>query len=168
MSRSRRLCWLPVAFCLTWSVCWAADVLAAGGRPTAEQLQFFEAKIRPILLENCHKCHSGAKPKGGLTLDQAEGAFAGGESGNAAIVPGKPEASLLVEAINRTSLEMPPDKKLTESEIAAITEWIRAGAAWPEESGTSASVRKNPNQISDEDRAHWAFQAIRMAPPPEL
>src|SRR5436309_15924941 len=78
-------------------------------KPTPEQLQFFETKVRPILVANCQKCHSGKEPKGDLHLDSRGGLLAGGESGDV-VVPGQPEKSLLVEAINRTSIEMPPDK----------------------------------------------------------
>src|SRR4051812_18208903 len=75
---------------------WAAE-------PTTEQTQFFEAKIRPILVENCHRCHGDQKQSGKLRLDSAAAMLAGGESGPA-IVPGDPEKSRLVEAINYGSL----------------------------------------------------------------
>ena len=103
-------------------------------------LEFFESKVRPILVANCQKCHSTDKHKGGLRLDSGQAILAGGDTGPA-VVPGKPEASLLVEAINYSGLEMPPTGKLGNREIATLTEWVRMGAPWPaEEAG--AAVRK--------------------------
>src|SRR5689334_20547302 len=101
-----------------------ALALAAAPEPTRDQIRFFEEKVRPILAENCYKCHGSKKQKGSLRLDLPEMALAGGESGPA-IVPGKPEQSPLVEAIKWESLEMPPTGKLSESQIATLTEWIR-------------------------------------------
>jgi len=75
------------------------SALAAAPEPSREQLKFFEEKVRPILAENCYKCHGSEKQKGSLRLDAREAVLAGGESGPV-IVPGKPNESALVEAIN--------------------------------------------------------------------
>ena len=156
-------------FAPSWAAVMAAGVLLASGsfrpalagetaKPTPEQLQFFETKVRPILVANCQKCHSGKEPKGDLSLDSRGGLLAGGESGDV-VVPGQPQKSLLVEAINRTSIEMPPDKKLADADIATLTEWVKLGAPWPEEPGASGpALRKSRGKITDEDRAYWAFQ----------
>ena len=136
--------------------------------PTPEQEKFFEEKVRPVLVANCYKCHSDKEQKGDLRLDSAEAAMAGGESG-AVIVPGKPEESLLVEAINYQSLEMPPDGKLGEEAIAALTEWVRLGAPWPGGHGSGAggpALRKGKDKLTDEDRAWWAFQPVKDSPIP--
>ena len=148
----------------------AANVLRGGetAKPTPEELQFFESKVRPILVQNCHKCHSGAKPKGDLSLASRDGLLAGGESGDV-VIPGQPEKSLLVEAINRQSIEMPPDKKLADDEIATLTQWVKIGAPWPEEQGgTGPAIRKTRGKITDEDRSYWAFQPVRSAPLPDV
>ena len=102
---------------------------------TSAQAEFFETKVRPILVENCYKCHSAGaeKIKGGLVLDTREGWMKGGDSGPA-LVPGKPEQSLLVKAIRYTDrdLAMPPnDKKLPDNLIADLEQWIRLGAPDP-------------------------------------
>src|SRR5580765_1136874 len=81
--------------------------IAATPEPSPEQVKFFEEKVRPILAENCYKCHGSDKQKGKLRLDLREAALAGGENG-AVIVPGKPEESVLVEAIKWQSFEMLP------------------------------------------------------------
>jgi hypothetical protein len=141
---------------------------AATPEPSRDQLKFFEEKVRPILAENCYKCHGSDKQKGNLRLDVREAVFAGGESGPV-IVPGKPDESALVEAIKWQALEMPPTGKLTDSQIATITEWIRLGAPMPKDHGAGAgvSVRKTRGIITDEDRQWWAFQPIARhnAPP---
>jgi hypothetical protein len=134
--------------------------VAATPEPSRDQLRFFEEKVRPILAENCYKCHGSDKQKGNLRLDIREAAFAGGESGPV-IVPGKPDESALVEAIKWQALEMPPTGKLSDTQIATITEWIRLGAPMPKDhgSGSGLSVRKIRG-ITDEDRQWWAFQPI--------
>src|SRR6185369_1193878 len=136
-------------------------------KPTPEQVQFFETKVRPILVANCQKCHSGKEPKGDLSLDTRGGLLAGGESGDV-VVPGQPAKSLLVEAINRTSIEMPPDKKLADADIATLTEWVKLGAPWPEEpGGNGPALRKSRGKITDEDRSYWAFQPVKKTAAPE-
>src|SRR5262245_59473665 len=102
----------------------ASICLAAAPEPPADQFKFFEEKVRRILAENCYKCHGSETQKGSLRLDLREMALAGGESGPV-IVPGKPEESVLVEAIKWESFEMPPTGKLNELQVATLTEWIR-------------------------------------------
>jgi hypothetical protein len=140
---------------------------AAAPEPTKEQIRFFEEKVRPILAENCYKCHGSEAQKGSLRLDIREMALAGGESGPV-IVPGKPDQSALVEAIKWEALEMPPSGKLNESQIATLTEWIRIGAPMPKDHGApdGIAVRKTRGVITDEDRQWWAFQPIRGAAVP--
>ena len=108
----------------------------------AEQsTDFFEQKIRPLLVERCQACHSSAtgKTSGGLALDTRQGWVTGGDNGPA-IVPGKPEESLLLKAITYTDpdLRMPPagnGERLTAEEVAMVTEWIKAGAIDPRVAG---------------------------------
>src|SRR5580658_7774496 len=96
------------------------------------QIEFFESKVRPVLAGTCQKCHGGAAHKGGLRLDSRDAALKGGDSG-AAVVPGNPEASPMIEAINYRGLEMPPTGKLRPREIEALVEWVKMGAPWPKE-----------------------------------
>src|SRR5690242_2550657 len=105
----RRLCFSITGCFLIAPIC-----LGAGPEPNRDQLRFFEEKVRPILAENCYKCHGSEKQKGNLRLDVREAVFAGGESGPV-IVPGKPDESALVEAIKWQALEMPPTGKLTDN-----------------------------------------------------
>lgn len=136
--------------------------------PTPEQLKFFEEKVRPVLAQNCFKCHGEDKQKGDLRLDVHEAFLAGGESGPA-IVPGKPKESLLLDAVNYASLEMPPDGKLSESEIEILTTWVKIGAPWPKEhGGAGPGLRKVRDKITAADREYWAFQPVRRAALPEV
>jgi len=92
---------------------------------------FFERRVRPVLVERCHKCHSGEKARGGLRLDSRERIVKGGETGPA-LVAGQPGGSLLLQAVEQTGgLKMPPNGRLKAAEIEALREWIAAGAPWP-------------------------------------
>ena len=134
---------------------------------TPAQLAFFENKIRPLLVENCYKCHSQSseKIKGGLLLDTREGLLQGGNSGPA-VVPGDPEKSLLIKAIRYVDpdLQMPPPqgggKKLSTTQIADVEAWVTMGA--PDPRAGKASVRS----AADEGKRHWAFQPVKKPPVP--
>jgi mono/diheme cytochrome c family protein len=131
-------------------------------------VQFFETKIRPVFVENCVKCHGDKKPKADLRLDSLAGMLSGGDQGPA-IVPGDPEKSLLIKAIRHDDreLKMPPTGKLTKDQIADITQWVKMGAPWPgADKGTV--VRKGEFQITDKDRAHWAFQPRKRPAVPQV
>lgn len=132
---------------------------------TSEQTKYFEEQIRPVLATHCYKCHGAEKQKGELRLDSRAAILAGGESGPAMVL-GKPDESLLVDAINHQSFEMPPDGKLPEKEIAALTQWVRAGAPWPGEKAGAAVVKRE--KITDEDRKFWSFQPVQRVAPPKL
>ena len=130
--------------------------------PTAEQAQFFETRIRPILVENCHRCHGEKKHNGNLRLDSAAAMLAGGESGPA-IVAGEPEKSRLIEAINYGGLEMPPDARLKPEQIKLLTEWVKIGAPWPGGGDVALQPRKGGLVVTDADRQHWSFQLVRRS-----
>ena len=87
-----------------------------------EQIEAFEKNIRPLLVKHCYKCHSADSDplKGGLIMDSREALIEGGDSG-AAIVPGKPEESLLISAVKYKSFEMPPNGKLPEKKSVCLT-----------------------------------------------
>ncbi len=136
--------------------------------PTPEAVRFFESRIRPILADNCFKCHGDKKQRGGLRLDSRAALMSGGDQG-AAIMPGKPEESLLLKAVrHEDELKMPPTKKLAKEQIADLTQWVRMGAPWPSSDASSSAVRKREFQISERDRAHWAFQPVKRPPVPAV
>ena len=136
-------------------------------------VEFFEKQVRPILSARCQGCHGPAKQKGGLRLDARETALAGGSTGPA-VVPGKPNESLLVDAINYgETYHMPPKSKLPPEEIATLTEWVQRGAPWGPGARTnseSPGAGKIPGVLSKEEfeaRARfWSFQPLSHPAPP--
>ena len=116
----------------------AADAPALPPTPAPlakEAVDYFEARVRPVLIDRCYTCHDGAgtKPvKGGLSLSTREGVLRGGESGKPAIVPGDPAASPLIKAVKWTDeqLKMPPraEHRLTAEQVADLEAWVRMGA----------------------------------------
>src|SRR5262245_30553675 len=112
-------------------VCASFGVFASAAEPPpdAKKVEFFETKIRPVLVENCYKCHSEdaakeKKLKGGLKLDTQAGLRAGGDTG-AAVVPGKPDAGTLLKSLYyEGEVQMPPKGKLPEQVIKDFEKWI--------------------------------------------
>ena len=141
---------------------------ADGGAETEfrpEQIRFFETDVRPLLVEHCFECHAAEKQKGGLRLDARELILSGGDSGPA-IAAGKPDESLLIEAVRYESFEMPPKGQLPEEDVATLVRWVKAGAPWPD-GETIASARTEPD-ITDEDRNHWAYRPLTDPDVPEV
>ena len=143
----------------------AADKQPTAEQPTAEQLRFFEMKVRPLLAARCFKCHGPKKQSGKLRLDSHAAILTGGESGPA-LTPGDAGDSLLIEAINYESVEMPPDGKLPADQIAVLTTWVKMGAPWPGGQRNTPVVAKP--KITAEDRAFWSFQPLRNVQPPAV
>src|SRR5262245_53515517 len=145
-------------------------VLMAGSAPGADDpkgIDFFEKYIRPVLVANCYQCHSASAKelKGELRLDTKEGVLKGGESG-LAVVPGKPEESLLIKALrHEDGLEMPPKERLPDSVVANFVKWIELGAPDPRKAGVT-TVGGKINVA--EARKFWAFQPPKIAPPPSV
>ena len=133
-----------------------------------QQLELFEKQIRPLLIEHCLECHGPEKQEGGLNLATRESLLKGGDSG-AALVPGKPKESLLVEAVEYLSEpKMPPSGKLPAEKIELLRRWVESGAAWAKDSplsdGTTTTRRF---EVSEKQQRWWAFQPVRdQAPPP--
>jgi mono/diheme cytochrome c family protein len=129
---------------------------------------FFREKVQPILSKSCFKCHShGEKMKANLLVDSREALLTGGDTGPA-IVPGDPAKSLLIEAVAYTNkdLQMPPKgEKLTDAQIATLTQWVKLGAPWPEEPGQKMKSRPR-GTITDADRQWWAFKPVAKVEPP--
>lgn len=159
-------CWLTLCVLLCGSSIWAPS----GHAQTNDRkgLDFFEAKIRPVLVESCYQCHSAnaasqGKLKGGLQVDTRAGLIKGGDSGTS-IVPGKPGESLLIAALKHESVEMPPKGKLPESIIGHFVKWIEMGAPDPRE-GEVVTIE---GVDIDAGRQHWAFQPLHEIVPPTV
>ncbi len=128
-----------------------------GNAADTAAFEFFEKQVRPLLVARCYQCHSGKKAGGGLSLETAQGWRTGGESG-AAIVVGKPDQSLLIDAINYGSLEMPPPDaggRLPADEIEILTRWVAMGAPDPRSPGDSLG-----GMSLEEAKSWWAFQPL--------
>ncbi len=132
----------------------------------AEAIKYFETHVRPLLAAECYECHGPDKAKSGLRLDHLDLMLKGGETGPA-IVPGKPQESLLIEAVRRDDPDfaMPPKKELTEAQVAILDQWIEHGAIWPDEQLTKSKV--DQNGFTDEDRKWWAVQPVRDVKVPQ-
>lgn len=132
-----------------------------------EKTAFFEQKIRPLLVGSCLKCHGDAgKPKGGLRLDSRSGWEQGGDTGPA-VVPGKPDLSLLIKAVRYADadLQMPPSGKLADAQIALLEQWVLMGAPDPrvESPAGAAAVSARAEATS-----HWAYQPLRSVSAPKV
>lgn len=143
-------------------IAWVMLPPPAAATGTAD-LEFFEKKVRPILVERCYECHGADKQKGGLRLDHRAGVQQGGDSGPV-ITLGEPENSRLAKALSwdDPELQMPPKNRLPDAEIAVLTDWIRRGAPDPRtdvESTTQTAATAGP---------HWAYQPLQAASPPAV
>lgn len=139
--------------------------------PSGEQLEFFEKRIRPVLVDHCYECHrAGAKKVGGgLLLDSRAGMMRGGDSGPVE-TPGEPEASLLINAVRHVdaNLSMPPDGKLGDLEIADLERWIAMGAPDPRNEDTVAKVAAQGRIDWDQARSWWSFRPFKEPAVPSV
>ncbi|MCP4811503.1 MAG: DUF1549 domain-containing protein, partial [Planctomycetaceae bacterium] len=143
-------------------------LLAAGATPlvaaeiTPQQRDFFETRVRPLLASKCYSCHSqkAKAVKGGLLLDSQAGLAKGGDSGPA-VIPGQPDKSLLIAAIQYRDTEMPPDGKLSKSQIATLVQWVVLGAPWPAETSTGLPSQTRQYNWQELRQEHWAWQPVQ-------
>ena len=138
--------------------------------PTAEQAEFFETAIRPLLADNCYACHSArvATPFGGLRLDSREAMLEGGDTGPA-LVPGSPADSPIVQRMHGRPVLMPPTGALDAGEIEAVARWVEMGAPWPV--ARAAAGTPDPSEPFDLEArrtAHWAWQPVVATEPPPV
>ena len=122
----------------------------------------FETNIRPLLVEHCQKCHGSVKQEAGLRLDSRAALLTGGDHGPA-IVPGKPDKSLLINVVRHVGdVKMPPNEKLKDKQIQDLEQWILLGAPWP------ASLTETSDKLAETQRRHWAFQPVLKPALPEV
>ena len=165
LSFARAVCLAGVIFSTANGLIAADDSKTGDQKPDAKSVEFFEKKIRPVLLKHCYECHSSdaKNVKGGLLLDSRVATRKGGESG-AAVVPGKIEESLLISALKHDGFEMPPKGKLPDSVIADFVKWVEMGAPDPRDGEVAAE------STIDFEKAEqfWSFQPIRKHEPPTV
>ena len=127
-----------------------------------EKLEFFESKVRPILVQRCYECHSGQESNGGLRLDYREGLLKGGDSGPA-LQADEPQGSLLLRAIRyqNADLQMPPSGKLDASEIEVLETWVAQGAFDPRADLPSGSSDKPQGMSIQDGRNFWSMMPLK-------
>src|SRR5687768_7365374 len=155
---------LVAAAGLAWSLLALAMLASpAAAADDPKGLEFFEKKIRPVLVANCYQCHSASakEVKGELRLDTKEGIRKGGEQGHG-VVPGNVAESLVIAALkHEDGLEMPPNKRLPDETIADFVKWVEMGA--PDPRNPNASTVGSKINILDA-RKFWSFQPPKIVP----
>src|SRR6202049_2495247 len=145
---------LPVFLWMSTAPIWAQ---------TQDPTEFFEKKIRPVLVNNCQACHNPKLKTAGLDLTSAEGFVHGGQSGPV-VVEGNPEASRLIKVVGYSeALKMPPAAKLKEEEIADLSAWVKMGAVWPGATPTAPAqtARAPSREFTAAEKSCWACQPVK-------
>lgn len=132
------------------------------GEEDPKGIEFFEKKVRPILSQHCYECHGAEKAESNLRLDQDGGWLAGGDSGPA-VLPGKPETSLLIVAVKQggESVDMPPDGKLSAEAIKVLEDWVKRGAPAPVSRGLPTRRKMDTEKL----RSYWSYQPLKRTQP---
>lgn len=133
--------------------------------------EFFESKIRPVLVEHCYKCHSdrGKEPKGGLRVDSRAALLAGGDTGPA-VVPNDLGKSKLIEAIHYTNADllMPPQGKLPDHVIRDLETWVKLGAPWPGSDDANSVTKKADFDLARRKASHWCWKPLQTPRVPDV
>jgi len=131
-------------------------------------VEFFEKNVRPVLVQHCYECHGPDKQEANLQVDTVGGMLRGGDQGPA-VVPGDPDASLLVKGLRYDDIDfqMPPKGKLAAEKIAAIEKWIKSGAAAPADEKKTAAAPKKKFDLAERAK-HWCFQPLAKTATPTV
>lgn len=133
---------------------------------SSQQLDFFENRIRPLLVRHCIECHGPAKSENGLRLDSRSAILTGGDSGPAAIV-GAPMRSLVIRSVSHSGdYDMPPNQKLADQELADLSQWVAMNLPWPDNNSELKELTL-AEKIDNHRRHHWAFQPVISPSVPE-
>src|SRR5260370_13140792 len=156
----------PAPF-LAFGTLLALGGFAAAEPPSPEQIEFFEKKVRPILVDNCVSCHGPKKQELGLRLDSKTAALKGSDVGPV-LVSGEPDKSSLIEAVRyKGQTKMPPPekgKKLPDEAIDVLTAWVKMGVPWPDGPAGEAKALT----VTEVRAKHWSFQAVKKPDVPKL
>lgn len=157
---------------LSLLVLFALSTMSSAAEPSVDDIAFFEAKVRPLLIKHCYECHSkhSKTVQGGLRLDNLESLQQGGESG-IAVVAGKPDESRLIKAVryDNADSQMPPAGKLDPQAIETLTVWVQRGAYFPPTKSVDAAaigVTKSRTIDIAAGKQHWAFRPLTRTVPP--
>ena len=120
------------------AILWQPHPVAAQSAPTPDTVAFYTQRVQPIFQANCYSCHGGMNHRGGLNISTKAGMLKGGHDGSV-LDTAHPEQSLLIKLIRHEGppndpMPMPPKprQKLSDADIAAVTQWIKAGAPMPD------------------------------------
>ncbi|QEG40345.1 PSD1 and planctomycete cytochrome C domain-containing protein [Roseimaritima ulvae] len=160
-----------IAFTLIARFCthlgWVTPLLFCSVALADEKTDYFEAKVRPLLVDHCYECHSveADESAGELQVDTRAALLTGGTRGPA-MVPGDPDESLLLQAVSYDDpgLEMPPDGQLEDEQIEVLRKWIADGAVDPRKPDPAPPEPEETEQVDPAN--HWAFQPFHAAVPP--
>jgi cytochrome c553 len=137
--------------------------------PTPEQERFFEQKVRPVLAEHCWQCHGATKQESDLRLDSPVAIARGGASGEAMLRAGHADESYLLKVVkHEVDTRMPPEKKLSDEQIASLAEWVNQGAFWPASAASEPLPLSAAERVEVHRREHWAYQPVSDPAPPEV
>jgi hypothetical protein len=145
-------------------------VRAAEPAFSADDLAFFDAKVKPVLLANCLKCHGGENPKGKLLLATRGGVLKGGQNGSVVNLE-KPEESRLLKAIDYKSdaLKMPPPGRIAQGDIDVLAKWVQRGLPMKSlEAEVAALHQTRGGVITEESRNYWAYKPVKRPEPPKV
>ncbi len=144
--------------------CWTVREVAAEDAPSPAALEFFEKKVRPLLVDHCYECHGEKRQRGGLRVDTRDFLLKGTDNGPG-LIPGKPDDSRLMHAVRyEDDLKMPPKAKLPQESIDILAEWIKQGAAWPASTPTAGTHSGDPVAW----KSHWSLQPVRKPALPAI
>ncbi len=171
MARGSQISRCAACFVVVVTAIFPLATAAISETPDLSKVEFFEKKIRPILVESCYTCHSASARnlKGELFLDSRGGLLAGGEVGPS-VVPGKPEDSLLIRAIayGDPDLQMPPKSRLPDAVVEDFRRWIRDGAHWAASAPKPATVARSGFDLKERRATHWAWAPVKPAAVPSV
>ncbi|EMI46878.1 PSD1 and planctomycete cytochrome C domain-containing protein [Rhodopirellula sp. SWK7] len=146
-----------------------AETVVSADQDLAAHYRFYLEEVKPILAEHCYECHADDPDDiaGNLVLTSHAALVHGGDSG-AAIDGEDPAKSVLLQAVNYDVYEMPPDGKLSDSQIQTLTRWVEIGAPFPpsEEIDFVPPTHSSVPQVNDETKRWWSFQKVVRPEPP--
>jgi hypothetical protein len=163
--RAKTGCWLLLTLAVSISGL-SISAQESVQKISAEDEAFFETHIRPLLVQKCSECHGANKQESDFRVDSIASLLSGGASGEAAVVPGKPEQSLLLKSVQGDGdYSMPPDESLSAEEIAHLQQWVQRGAPWPA-SAAAVTPLTASQRVNLQRQEHWALQPLSTTIPP--
>lgn len=168
--RKRTMRYVPSVFIARVTILATIGLGMLQAQPAATSPDFFELKVRPVLVNNCYSCHA-ASAMSGLRLDSRDGLLKGGNRGTA-LVPGDPDNSLLIKAVRQTdTLKMPMGGKLADNEISDLVAWVKNGAVWPASAAGPVVAAGNTGGkyvIPPERKKFWSLLPLQQPQPPQV